>query len=77
MPLHDVTISPGAVFYNTARKSRGKFFKVDRIAEKRKFVRVSNNFFFIRADGTKVIRHLIEYLVCSASVKLKSVKYNR
>ena len=44
-----------AVLYNTARKSRGKFFKVDRIVEKRKFGRVSN----VRADGTKVICHLI------------------
>ena len=44
-----------AMLYNTARKSRGKFFKVDRIVEKRKFERVSN----IRADSTKVIPHLI------------------
>ena len=44
-----------AVVYNTARKSRGKFFKVDRMVEKRKSERVSN----IRADGAKVISHLI------------------
>ena len=44
-----------AVLYNTARKSRGKFFKVNRMVEKRKFERVSN----IRADGAKVICHLI------------------
>ena len=55
MEYKNLHLLSSAVLYNTARKSRGKFFKVDRIVEKRKFERVSN----IRADGTKVICHLI------------------
>ena len=44
-----------AVLYNTARKPSGKLLKVDRIVDKRRVGHVSN----VRADGTKVFRHLI------------------